>query len=125
MMFPPIPIETPAGVRSYSSDPIVQDFTERGDSRAERHETIKYQFERGGKFQLPDLAVIWWDPAPTGPDEIRKDGTGMWAFVDGGKRYLPGEWPTDSKLFDPEGAVTIYAEPPPGETPPQYPSPNG
>ncbi len=62
MMFSPIPIETPAGVRSYASDPIVQDFTERGPSRAERQETIKYQFERPGTFQLPDLAVIWWDP---------------------------------------------------------------
>ena len=62
MMFPPIPIETPAGVRFYATDPIVQDFTERGASRAERSETIKYQFERAGTFQLPDLAVIWWDP---------------------------------------------------------------
>jgi hypothetical protein len=62
MMFPPIPLQTPAGVRSYAGDPIVQDFTERGDSRAERRETIKYQFERAGTFQLPDVAVIWWDP---------------------------------------------------------------
>ena len=62
MMFPPIPIETPAGVRYYATDPIVQDFTERGASGAERSETIKYQFERAGTFQLPDLAVTWWDP---------------------------------------------------------------
>jgi hypothetical protein len=74
---------------------------------------------------VDDATIIWWDPAATGPDEIRKDGTGMYTFVDGGKRYLPGEWPTESKLFDPEGAVTLYAEPPPGEEPPQYPSPGG
>ncbi|TFH15303.1 MAG: hypothetical protein E4H05_08420 [Acidimicrobiales bacterium] len=74
---------------------------------------------------IDDATVVWWDPAATGPDEIRKEGTGMYQFVDGGTRYLPGQWPTDEKLFDPEGAVTIYAEPPPGETPPQYPSPNG
>ena len=49
----------------------------------------------------------------------------MYTFVDGGKRYLPGEWPTESKLFDPEGAVTLYAEPPAGEAPPSYPSPAG
>jgi hypothetical protein len=49
----------------------------------------------------------------------------MWAFVDGGKRYLPGEWPAESRLFDPDGAVTLYAEPPPGEAPPTYPSPAG
>jgi len=62
MMFPPIAIETPAGVRCYASDPIVQDFTQRGDSRAERREMLKYQFERAGTFQLPDLSVNWWDP---------------------------------------------------------------
>jgi hypothetical protein len=74
---------------------------------------------------VDDATLIWWDPAATGPDEIRKDGTGMWTFVDGGRRYLPGEWPTENKLFDPEGAVTIYEVPPPEETPPDYPSPNG
>ncbi len=68
---------------------------------------------------------MWWDPTATGPDEIRKDGTGMWQYVDGGKRYLPGDWPTEDKLFDPEGAVTIYEIAPPEETPPDYPSPAG
>ncbi len=74
---------------------------------------------------VDDATLFWWDPAATGPDEIRKDGTGMYTFVDGGQRYLPGEWPTDVKLFDPEGAVTIYDVPPPEETPPDYPRPNG
>ncbi|MBM4090798.1 MAG: protein BatD [Planctomycetes bacterium] len=62
MMFPPVPIETPEGVRFYATDPIVRDFTERGASRAERSETIKYQFERPRTFQVPDLSVTWWDP---------------------------------------------------------------
>lgn len=61
MMLPPVDIETPPGVRHYVTDPTVQDFTERGASQAVRHETIKYQFERPGTFQLPDLAVTWWD----------------------------------------------------------------
>jgi hypothetical protein len=74
---------------------------------------------------VDDATLIWWDATATGPDEIRKQGTGMWTFVDGGKRYLPGEWPTDVKLFDPEGAVTMYDIPPPEETPPDYPSPAG
>jgi hypothetical protein len=74
---------------------------------------------------VDDATLIWWDAAATGPDEIRKEGTGMWTFVDGGRRYLPGEWPTDVKLFDPEGAVTIYDTPPEEETPPDYPSPAG
>lgn len=61
MMLPPVDIETPAGVRHYVTDPTVQDFTQRGAAQAVRSETIKYQFERPGTFQLQDLAVTWWD----------------------------------------------------------------
>ncbi len=74
---------------------------------------------------LDDATVFWWDPTAVGPDEIRREGTGMYQFVDGGKRYLPGEWPTDERLFDPAGAVAIYDTPPPGEAPPTYASPAG
>ena len=74
---------------------------------------------------VDDATEIWWDPAATGPDEIRKEGVGMYQFVDGGKRYLPGLWPTIDKLFEPTGAVSLYTSPPPGEAPHVYPSPAG
>ncbi len=74
---------------------------------------------------LDDATAFWWDPTATGPDEIRREGTGMYQFVDGGTRYLPGAWPTDERLFDPDGAVAIYDTPPPGEAPPTYASPAG
>jgi hypothetical protein len=74
---------------------------------------------------LDDATLTWWDPTAVGPDEIRKEAAGMWSFVDGGKRYLPGEWPADDKLFDPAGAVAYYQTPPTGEEPPTYPSPAG
>jgi hypothetical protein len=70
---------------------------------------------------VDDATLIWWDPAATGPDEIRKDGTGMYQFVDGGTRYLPGDWPTEDRLFNPEGAVALYETAPPGEEPIDYP----
>jgi len=76
-------------------------------------------------FGVDDATVLWWDPNATGPDEIRKEGTGMYQYVDGGARYLPGAWPTEEKLFDPDGAVSIYFEAPPGEEPKDYPSPAG
>jgi hypothetical protein len=74
-------------------------------------------------FGIDDATLIWWDPAATGPDEIRKDGTGMYQYVDGGKRYLLGEFGTDDKAFDPNGAVALYTSPPPGEEVPEYPRP--
>lgn len=73
---------------------------------------------------IDDATEIWWDPAATGPDEIRKEGTGMWRYVDGGKRYTAGSWPrSDTKAFDPDGAVALYDEPP--EPVPDYPRPSG
>ena len=44
-----------------------------------------------------------------GDDETGTYGTGMYRLVDGGRRYLPGQWPTTPvKLFDPAGTVTTY-----------------
>jgi hypothetical protein len=74
---------------------------------------------------VDDATAFWWDPTVAGPDEIRKDGVGMYQFVDGGKRYLPGQWPAIDKMFDPAGAVALYTTPPPGEEPGTYPSPAG
>ena len=74
---------------------------------------------------IDDATMIWWDPTAVGPDEIRKVNSGMYQFVDGGKRFMPGTWPTTDKFFDPAGAVSIYATPPSGEEPPTYPSPAG
>ncbi|HYF44693.1 MAG TPA: hypothetical protein VD926_00690, partial [Acidimicrobiales bacterium] len=75
---------------------------------------------------LDDWTAIWWDADATGPSEIRREGQGMYTFVDGGARYKLGEWPEeDTRAFDPEGAITIYEEAPEGESPPDYPSPAG
>ncbi len=74
---------------------------------------------------VDDTTEWWWDADAVGPDEIQREGTGMVAFVDGGRRYLPGAWTGDVKLFDDEGAITIYDEPPESERAPDYPSPAG
>ncbi|HZN14549.1 MAG TPA: hypothetical protein VFB78_09805 [Acidimicrobiales bacterium] len=69
-----------------------------------------------------DVTEIWWDPNTVGPDELDNQGAGMYRYVDGGKRYLPGEHPrSDPKPFVTAGTVTIYDQPPPGETTPNYP----
>lgn len=74
---------------------------------------------------IDDATLFWWDAEATGPDENRKEGTGMLFYVDGGKRYLPGEWPTEDKLFVVDGAVDVYDVAPAGEEPRDFPSPAG
>lgn len=64
---------------------------------------------------LDDQTEVWWDPKATGIDELGHEGAGLWMYVDGGKRYLPGQWPKgEPKVFDPAGAVAIYDTPPAG-----------
>ncbi len=72
---------------------------------------------------VDDMTEWWWDADATGPDEILREGTGMVRFVDGGKRYLPGAWTDEVKLFDEDGSILIYDSPPESERPPSYPSP--
>ena len=62
---------------------------------------------------LDDQAEVWWDPEAVGVDELDHEGTGMWRWVDGGKRILPGQWPeTEPAVFDPARAVVTLDEPP-------------
>jgi hypothetical protein len=67
-------------------------------------------------FGVDDISEIWWDPDEAGLDEIDRDGVGMWRWVDGGTRYLPGEIPEGPpKAFVEEGSVAVYAERPASE----------
>ena len=71
---------------------------------------------------IDDATEVWWDVSVTGPDENGREGQGMYAYVDGGRRYLAGEWPDrPTRAFEAEGAVTLYTEPPPSEVVKQYP----
>jgi hypothetical protein len=73
---------------------------------------------------LDDVTEIWWDTAARGEDEVGNNAVGMYRYVAGGKRYLPGQHPTTNPpAFNPAGTVTVYPERPAGETPPNYPRP--
>lgn len=61
----------------------------------------------------------------TSERSIRRDGQGMYQYVDGGLRFLPGEWTGEDKFFVADGAVALYETPPAGEETIDYPSPAG
>jgi hypothetical protein len=71
-----------------------------------------------------DITELWWDATAPGPDEAGGQGVGMYRYVDGGRRYLPGQQPaTETAAFTRSGTVTVYNEPPPSDRPPSYPHP--
>jgi len=58
---------------------------------------------------LDNAGILYWDPNAIGPDETGHIGKGMYRLVNGGRRYLPGQWPTTPiNLFDPTGTITVY-----------------
>lgn len=72
-----------------------------------------------------DGTEIWYDAEAVGVDEIGAEGTGMYRFSDGGKRYAAGDWPDrPTDAFRIEGSVTGYAERPAKDQAPQYSPPN-
>jgi hypothetical protein len=83
-------------------------------------------WDRTDPAGLDNVGVLWWNPKAHGEDETGAVGDGEYELVNGGRRYLPGQWPTEPlPLFDTKGAVTVYNDPPPAITPKQYPSPAG
>ena len=70
---------------------------------------------------VDDQTEVWWDATAEGEDETGRSGTGMWRYVDGGERILPGAWPDEPPaVFDPEGAIDMYTELPDGIVLPDY-----
>lgn len=72
---------------------------------------------------IDDMVELWWDARAEGPDETGAEGAGLYRYVDGGRRYLPGEYTSELDVFDRTRAVTQITDPPPSEIPPDYPSP--
>jgi hypothetical protein len=72
---------------------------------------------------IDDMVELWWDPDAEGEDENGVEGRGLYRYVDGGRRYMPGDYTDEVRAFDPEGALTRITEPPESEVPPDYPSP--
>lgn len=89
--------------------------------------TIKQSFGKHGLWPWEDYTAfddateIWWDPTSNGEDETGRQGVGLYRYVDGGKRYLPGQWPTtDVKPFVVQGTVTFYPQLPAEDKWPDY-----
>ena len=82
------------------------------------------QFPNADYVGSDDFTIVWWDVNAKGPDEQDKDGKGMWAYLQDGKRYLLGTTPPkvgDQVLFDPKLATTLLSSIPKGSRPPDYP----
>ena len=73
------------------------------------------KYSRQDPTWYKDFNEIFWDNTWQGKDEVNKDGVGAYLHVDGGKRYLAGQWPTtEPKVFTRDRAVFTSDNPPGG-----------
>ncbi len=52
---------------------------------------------------IDDWTEIWWDADATGQDELERDGTGLYRYVDGGRRFFVGDLTEELRVFEEEG----------------------
>lgn len=85
-----------------------------------------FRFAKDDYTAVDDSTLIWWDPEAKGSDEQGKQGVGMYRYVEGGKRYLPGKMPADLQpFFVVAGSITAFDTRPPELMTPDYPPPPG
>ena len=70
---------------------------------------------------IDDITEIWWDADAVGEDDLGVSGSGMYQHVNGGERYLLGEFPeSETEVFNLENSVTTYQRTPEAEASPYY-----
>ncbi|MGH9196851.1 MAG: hypothetical protein ACRD1T_14045, partial [Acidimicrobiia bacterium] len=82
----------------------------------------KHGFWQWEDFTAQDDATdIWWDPLVEGEDENGNRGAGMVRYVEGGKRFMPGQRPTtEPAVQNPSGTVLVYDKRPQQDAWPEY-----
>ncbi len=59
-------------------------------------------FDSPGDYTcVKDQMEMWWDASGRAPGH---NSPGCWRLVQGGRRYLVGDWPSTDEVFKPEGA---------------------
>ena len=70
MAFPAFEPQKVDGLGLYRKNPRVSDQTHRGEFTGQRTETITYVCEKQGRFSIPAMTLLWWNPSTEELKEI-------------------------------------------------------
>jgi hypothetical protein len=109
MMLPPLPVPVIDGLSVYPDPPQVADRSgERGQARtARRVESVAYRLDRAGDYELPAVAIAWWD---TGAKRMRKSTVAAIAFSVAPAPALADEIPLPPETETPVPAASASPE---------------
>ena len=70
-----------------------------------------------------DVALVWWDTETVGPSVAVNlpDSAGVYQYMNGGKRYIRGQIPSNVKFFDKSNAINVITTVPAADVQPDYP----
>ena len=71
MTLPALSFEAPDGMRVYPGIPKISERAERGKIEATRTETATYVLEKEGRYALPEITILWWNPQTKGMNNAR------------------------------------------------------
>jgi hypothetical protein len=84
-----------------------------------KHAKLPYdEYQTGG-----DVTLAWWDPDTVGPSVSVSgaDAAGVWQFLDGAKRYMRGQLPSEMPpFFDKSKSLHVFPSVPKSDVPPTY-----
>ncbi len=61
MVLTPLKHANIQGIRVYPKQPRIDDSINRGELTGRRTDSVTYVFEQPGEYELPELALVWWD----------------------------------------------------------------
>lgn len=96
MVLPSFPHEAPPGLGVYPRAPTVEDKSNRGVTTGRRIDAVTFVCESPGTFDLPALAIAWWDPKEHQLKRIELAG----------QRFEVATAPQSTKADSPASAVT-------------------
>ena len=81
-----------------------------------------YENEPASAGLAHDFALVWWNPQATGvANDLGNTEMGVEEYLDGGKRYQPGQEPQgEQPFFDPSQSVISYPVVPASDAAPSY-----
>ncbi|MGI9518556.1 MAG: BatD family protein [Pirellulaceae bacterium] len=98
MALPPISFPKPAGLAAYSGSPEVADHEERGSLTGQRSDSITYVCEGPGTFEMPAVAIPWWDMAVEKLERITLPAVSITVVDNSPQESATGEAPGSSEV---------------------------
>ena len=108
MTLPPLSFEAPEGIRLYTGVPKISEKAERGKIEAARTETAIYVLEKEGRYTLPEISIMWWNPQTKRMNKARLPAIELQVHANSGyntEAFASSQEPKEKPVEEPRRTV--------------------